>query len=113
MNTKLLIVRLVMAITIFSALILFLIITPILVAADAEPLGQIITGTATSYAYLPIVFQTAVEGGVTTLSEHSDTFVTASIYGFMGFGLMLGVVGLFMPFVNKEEGKEENEQNDA
>jgi hypothetical protein len=111
MKIRLLFVRLGLAATIFGSLLWFLIITPVLVAADAEPLGGVITGTATSYAYLPIVFNTAVETGVASLSQHADTFVTASIYGFLGFGLLLGVVGMLLPFVPKQDRpKEEDAQ---
>jgi hypothetical protein len=112
MKTRLLFVRLALAVIIFGTLFLFLIVTPILVAADSGPLGGVSTGTATSYAYLPVVLHTAVETGVATLSEHTDTFVAASIYGFLGFGLMLGVVGLFLPFASKQDMMDKLEAGD-
>lgn len=102
MKTRPLFPRLLIAGIIFGALMMFLIITPILVAAKSEPLDQVSTGTATSYAYLPIVFGSAVETGMAVLNEHSDTIVAVSVYGFMGFGLLLGVVGLFMPSARKD-----------
>ena len=114
MKTRLLFIRLGLASMMFGLLLLFLIVTPVLVAADADPVGGGgITGTATSYAYLPIVFQTAVETSVATLNGHADTFVTASIYGFLGFGVVLGVVGMFMPFVPKQEPYNRQEDDDT
>ena len=103
MKANRLLPRFVIAASLFMGLVLFLIVSPILVAAQSGYIEQVQTGTATSYAYLPIIFSSVVETGVATLIQHSGTFVTTSVYSFLGFGLMLGVVALLMPFKNQED----------
>jgi hypothetical protein len=75
--------------------------------AMAQPISpvNILTDVATNYAYLPVV-HTMATGMAMIVSP--QVAKVASVYGFLAFGGMIGIVAVVLPHVGLNESDDES-----